>query len=133
MKSAQSKLCGLYHQNKPKSNIQLTEIQKRRKEKSDFVGCVQQKLRATDFSLLLVLEDDALIHPDFFHNLYSILDFHLPRYPLDQWIDIKLFYPPKWTGYGLDFIPIIDIFAMSGLLAILVLSFCLGLPRCILL
>ena len=123
----------LLHQNKSKSNLQLTEIQKRKKEKSDFVGCVQQELRAHDVSLLLVLEDDALIHPDFFHNLYSILDFHLPRYSLDQWIDIKLFYPPKWTGYGLDLIPIIDIFATSGLLAILLLSVCLCLTRCTLL
>ena len=54
--------------------------------------------------LLLVLEDDALIGEDLFTILSSILEFYLPSYQLDEWLDIKLYTPPKWLGFGLDFL-----------------------------
>ena len=69
--------------------------------------------------ILLVLEDDALIVQNFFTILYSILEFHLPSYQLDEWLDIKLYTPPKWSGFGLDFLPVLDLVASSGLIAML--------------
>ena len=92
---------------------------RRQKEKSDFIGCVTRMLAEYPpvSDLLLVLEDDALIVQDFFTILSSILEFHLPSYQLDDWLDIKLYTPPKWSGFGLDFLPLLDLVASSGLIA----------------
>ena len=67
--------------------------------------------------MLLVLEDDALIVEDFFATLSSIIQFHLPSYQQEDWLDIKLYSPPKWAGFGLDCLPAIELVAESGLLA----------------
>jgi hypothetical protein len=94
---------------------------RRQKEKSDFIGCVTRMLAEYPpvSDLLLVLEDDALIVEDFFTILSSILEFHLHSYMLDEWLDIKLYTPPKWSGFGLDFLPLLDLIASSGLIAML--------------
>ena len=98
---------------------------KHQKEKSDFVGCVSRLMSAYppdgDNDLLLVLEDDALIVEDFFITLSSILGFHLPSYQQGEWLDIKLYTPPKWAGFGLDWIPALELFAESGLASVLYL------------
>ena len=96
----------------------------RQKEKSDFVGCVTRLLAEASHGsdLLLVLEDDALIVEEFFPTLSSILLFHLPSYQQKDWLDVKLYTPPKWSGFGLDILPILDLIAYSGLIAVAYVS-----------
>ena len=83
-----------------------SEKKGRQKEKSDLIGCVTRMVAKYPpvSDLLLVLEDDALIGEDLFTILSSILEFYLPSYQLDEWLDIKLYTPPKWLGFGLDFL-----------------------------
>jgi hypothetical protein len=103
------------------TNIDQVFENKRQKEKFDFVGCVtrmfSEYLPSSDSDLLLVLEDDALIVEDFFPTLSSILQTHLPSYQQEEWLDIKLYTPPKWSGFGLELLPAIDLVAYSGLIA----------------
>ena len=94
---------------------------RRQKEKSDFIGCVTRMVAEYPpvSDILLVLEDDALIVQNFFTILSSILEFHLHSYTLDEWLDIKLYTPPKWSEFGLDFLTLLDLVASSGLIAML--------------
>ena len=106
--------------------------QTRQKEKTDFIGCVARVLAlhpGTD--LLLVLEDDALILEDFFPTLSSILMSPMPFYQQDSWLDIKLYTPPKWSGFGLDFQPLLELVVYSSILTTTYLASARLASRCV--
>ena len=73
-------------------------ISKYAKEKEDYVyaleWCNTKGARYT-----VVIEDDALPHPDFMIRLRYLLKQHVPYYK-QQWAFLKLYYPPKWQGWG---------------------------------
>ena len=106
--------------------------QPRQKQKTDFIGCVARVLALQpDADLLLVLEDDALILEEFFPTLSSILMFHMPFYQKDSWLDIKLYTPPKWSGFGLDFQPLLELVVYSSILTTSYLASARLASRCV--
>ena len=80
------------------------------KSKEDYAFCLN---RAVDDrpEYVLVLEDDVILKPNFFPSLHTHLYTNVPLVQespaslMDEanWAYIKLYYPPKWSGFSKDF------------------------------
>ena len=97
-------------------------------QKTDFKDCIDRLMltinttnKAEIPSLLLVQEDDALIAENFFDTLFSVLQFHKLDPEKYDWLDVKLHYPLKWAGFGLDSESLVELLSLSGLLAFIYL------------
>ncbi|KAK2150022.1 hypothetical protein LSH36_427g04025 [Paralvinella palmiformis] len=92
------------------------------KEKQDYAFCLKTALGYQPKYILLI-EDDALPHPDMFGTVRYVLDHAVERLrnsglQLDdqhKWAYLKLFYPEKWQGYAKEFELCLELLALGVL------------------
>ena len=91
----------------PTPNATYVIMDRFRKEAQDYEFCVRQALRYSP-RYVLIMEDDAVPRLDFFSVLHHMLENYVQRKPRDDshvvhyWAFVKLFYPQRWQGYGLE-------------------------------
>ena len=98
------------------------------KEKDDYRFCLQSALKYNPRYVIL-LEDDVLVVEQFFDiikiKLNHIISSHGDGY--SNWLFMKLYYPQKWQGYGINFYHYMELtgIAISGGSIILMLYCCI--------
>ncbi|CAG0883969.1 unnamed protein product [Darwinula stevensoni] len=77
---------------------------KRKQERLDYVACLKEAISVLQVDVpLLVLQDDALPHPHALKIVQEIISQHFKADLLGRDVAlVKLFYPEKWQGYGLN-------------------------------
>ena len=95
---------------------------RREKEKNDYVWCLQEAMFSVNksTSYVLVLEDDAIPVDDMFNILNYLVKERLEN-PISQgepsndasFAFLKLYYPEKWDGYGLECSKIIELLSVA--------------------
>ena len=107
--------------------LKLPTIQVREKEKQDYIYCMNSSLHYSP-SYVLLLEDDALPHLDFFKVLQNVLDHQLEGYyhhgklyPTKKDVTyVKLYHPEKVLGFfGGEIYHVIELLSVGSLLGTL--------------
>ena len=82
----------------------LSYQEKTKQERQDYVACLNEAISVLQVDVpLLVLQDDALPHPHALKIIEEIISQRFKTGSLDRDVAlVKLFYPEKWQGYGLN-------------------------------
>ena len=87
------------------------------KESFDYAFCLQTGAML-NAEYVLLLEDDVLPHKDFPHVLEHLLASRLSLsknvHYKDGFIYLKMYFPSKWQGYGMELVTIFDLISISA-------------------
>ncbi|XP_077987140.1 GPI-N-acetylgalactosamine transferase PGAP4-like [Glandiceps talaboti] len=91
------------------------------KEQYDYGLCLRE-IAKFNAKYTLILEDDALLHWNFFEVLHYVLTTKIEQKYVrgdlvdvnrDNFVALKLYYPEKWQGYGWEWLPLSDLGAFG--------------------
>lgn len=88
------------------------------KEKRDYICCLEKAMQ-TRSKYIMMVEDDAVPRDKLFDTLHYLLHMHpklatKPSVP-DPWAYLKLYYPVRWRGFGMEINEITDLISLAVL------------------